>query len=267
MPELPEVETIARGLSAVITGRRIARVDVSWQRTIDARSEPIQTLGGDTVAGVGRVGKFVAIELASGRTLAIHLRMTGRLIVTDSPEPLAHERAALAFVGSGRLAFCDARKFGRLRLIEGDPGAALRVGIDPLSAAFDETAFAALLARRTTPIKVLLLDQRRIGGVGNIYACEALYRARVRPTRRSGRLTRLQRRELLGALQKVLKRAIEMRGSSVDDYVDAEGLQGEFQNQLTVYGRAGLPCRRCRTPIKRIVLAQRGTFYCPVCQQ
>ena len=267
MPELPEVETIARGLEPALRGRVIAGVDVHGARTVDRASAPLAMLTGDAVAGVGRVGKFVAIALRSGRTIAIHLRMTGRLTVESRERAVAHERLAIRFTGGVRLAFADARKFGRVRLIDGDVQGALGIGIDALSASLDGAAFARLLGRRRTPIKALLLDQRRLAGVGNIYACEALFRAGIRPRRRAGKLTAAQRARLLAAMRWVLQKAIRLRGSSVDDYVDAEGLPGSFQKLLSVYGRAGLPCRRCRTPIKRIVLAQRGTFYCPACQQ
>jgi formamidopyrimidine-DNA glycosylase len=267
MPELPEVETIARGLDSALRGREIVGVEALWPRTVDRLSLPFESLRGDFVAGVGRIGKYVAVALRSGRTLTVHLRMTGRLMVAHGSERIEHERAALRFADGDRLAFGDTRKFGRMRVIEGDAAATLGVGVDPLNGALDARAFAQLLRRRTAPIKVFLLDQRRLAGVGNIYACEALFRAGIRPRRRAGQLTARERERLLRALRSVLKKAIELRGSSVDDYVDAEGLQGTFQKHLTVYGRAGLPCRRCRTPVKRIVLAQRGTFYCPVCQR
>jgi formamidopyrimidine-DNA glycosylase len=152
-------------------------------------------------------------------------------------------------------------------LLEGDPRRALGIGLEPLAPSFDHAAFSALVRRRTTPIKTFLLDQRRIAGIGNIYANEALFKAGVRPRRRAGRLTDAQRRRLLKSIRAVLQKAIRYNGSSVDDYVDAEGLPGSFQKLLSVYGRAGQPCRRCRTPIKRIVLGQRSTFFCPVCQQ
>lgn len=267
MPELPEVETIARGLDPLVRGRVVRAADVFWQRTVDARSLPLETLAGDAIVSVGRIGKFVAIALRSGRTLAVHLRMTGRLTVEKIGTDVPHERLALVFAGGERLAFADARKFGRIRLLEDATSATLGVGIDALDAALDADAFAAIVRNRRTPVKTLLLDQTRIAGVGNIYANEALFKARIRPRRPAGRLTARERAGLLKALRRVLERAIVARGSSVDDYVDAEGLPGDFQKKLTVYGRAGLPCRRCRTPIKRIVLGQRGTFYCPACQR
>lgn len=267
MPELPEVETIARGLDRRLRGRVVEKIDVYWPRTIDRLSLPLDALIGDRVARVGRTGKYLTIFFRSGRALAIHLRMTGRLLVERGRAPVPHQRLAIRFRDGGRLAFGDARKFGRFRLIEGDVAVSLGIGVDALSASLDEAAFADLLRRRTTPIKALLLDQRRLAGVGNIYACEALFRAGIRPKRRAGKLTAKQRNKLLNAMRAVLRKAIDLRGSSVDDYVDSEGLPGAFQKLLCVYGRAGLPCRRCRTPIKRIVLAQRGTFFCPACQQ
>lgn len=267
MPELPEVETIARGLDAAVRGRRIEAVEIHWARSVDARSVPLALLAGDTIASVGRLGKFVAVHLHSGRVLAVHLRMTGRLVVQRADDRISHERASMTLDDGWRIAFGDARKFGRFRLLEAGDTAALGVGVDPFDAALDAPAFARLVAKRRTPIKTLLLDQRRIAGIGNIYACEALYRARIRPRRQAGKLTRIEHRRLLRAVRQVLEKAIARRGSSVDDYVDAEGMQGGFQNFLTVYGRAGLPCRRCRTPIRRIVLGQRGTYYCPSCQR
>jgi formamidopyrimidine-DNA glycosylase len=267
MPELPEVETIARGLDSVLRGRTVAGIDVEWPRTVDGKSLPLERLVDDEIAGVGRIGKFLTIAFRSGLTLAIHLRMTGRLIVAHSKTAVHHERLGIRFHDGERLAFGDARKFGRVRLLDGNVANTLGVGIDALSKDLDDSAFSSLLRGRTTPIKALLLDQRRLAGVGNIYACEALFRAGIRPKRRAGRLTEKQRNRLLREMRVVLEKAIKLRGSSVDDYVDAEGLPGSFQKLLSVYGRAGLPCRLCRTPIKRIVLAQRGTFFCPACQQ
>jgi formamidopyrimidine-DNA glycosylase len=266
MPELPEVETIVRGLLGKLRGRRIAKIDVEWQRSLDPRGAAAGTLIGDTIEGVTRIGKFIILQMRSGRNVAIHLRMTGRLIA-DPQAPLTHTRIIVTFEDSGTLVFSDARKFGRWRIVEGDLKQALGVGADPFDETLDQQALATLLRKRKTPIKTWLLDQRFLAGVGNIYACEALFYARVRPRRRARTLTAKERTRLLGSLRKVMRKAISHRGSSVDDYLDSEGMPGDFQNQLTVYGRGDLPCRRCRTPIRRIVLGQRGTFYCPTCQQ
>ena len=267
MPELPEVETIARGLDPLVRGRTIESVEILWDRTVDARSIPIDMLVGDTIESVGRLGKFLAVRLRSDRTLTIHLRMTGRITVVKAHMEIPYERLAIGLAGGDKISFADARKFGRVRLVGEFSADVLGVGIDALADALDGTAFANILRKRKTPVKTLLLDQKRIAGIGNIYANEALFKARVRPRRPAGRLSERERRALLASLRSVLRSAIDSRGSSVDDYVDAEGLPGDFQKKLNVYGRAGLPCRRCRTPIKRIVLGQRGTFYCPACQR
>jgi formamidopyrimidine-DNA glycosylase len=265
MPELPEVETIARDLAPKITGRTISSVAVRWRRSVDHRGGTARSLVGDTIVGVRRLGKYVTFDLASGRTATVHLRMTGRLIA-DPPAPLPHTRIMLRFAEGGSLVLSDARKFGRLRVIEGDPREALEIGIDPFDPALTPARLVELLRKRTTKIKVWLLDQRRLAGIGNIYASEALFDARIRPTRPAGRLTPAQASALLRSLRKVMRKAIYHRGSSVDDYVDAEGKPGEFQKKLAVYGRGGLRCRRCQATIRRVVLAQRGTFFCPVCQ-
>jgi formamidopyrimidine-DNA glycosylase len=192
--------------------------------------------------------------------------MTGRLIADPSAR-LPHTRIVMRFRDGGSLVLTDVRKFGRLRIIDGDPRAALEIGIDPFDRALTPARLAGMLRGRTTKIKTWLMDQRRLAGVGNIYASEALFDAGIRPTRRAGRLTAVQTAALLRSLRKVMRKAIYHRGSSVDDYVDAEGMPGEFQNKLAVYGRGGLPCRRCQATIRRVVLAQRGTFFCPVCQR
>jgi formamidopyrimidine-DNA glycosylase len=266
MPELPEVETIVRDLARKLIGRTIARVDVRWRRSVDPRGPSARSLAGDAIVGVRRLGKYVTLDLASGRTATVHLRMTGRLIA-DPHAPLPHTRIAVRFTDGGSLVLADVRKFGRLRIIEGDPREALGLGIDPFDPALTPARLLALMRKRTTKIKVFLLDQRRLAGIGNIYACEALFYARIPPTRPAGRLTPAQATALLHSMRKVMRKAIYHRGSSVDDYVDAEGKKGEFQKKLAVYGRGGLPCRRCRATIQRVVLAQRGTFFCPVCQR
>ncbi|MGH7727594.1 MAG: bifunctional DNA-formamidopyrimidine glycosylase/DNA-(apurinic or apyrimidinic site) lyase [Vulcanimicrobiaceae bacterium] len=270
MPELPEVETIARGLSRAIVGRTVERIAVVRPEVVaPAPRRFSRALRGERIAGVGRRGKYVVVSLGSGRSLVVHLRMTGRLVV-QPPTATALEpytTVALEFAGGGRLCFADVRRFGRMRLVGPEEPWASGVGLEPLSPDFSGDRFSGLLSGRTTPIKAFLLDQRRIAGIGNIYACEALWEARIRPSRPAGALTGPQRRRLHRAIDDVLRRAIEMRGSSIDDYVDAEGLRGGFQNALRVYGREGEPCRRCGRPIARTVLAQRGTWWCRTCQR
>ncbi len=270
MPELPEVETIARGLANAVDGKTIDAVTVLLPRVVSP--EPMRfvaDLTGDRILSVGRRGKFVVISLASGRQLVVHLRMTGRLIVqrtgATSLEP--YTNVALTFADGTRLCFADPRTFGRMRLVGPEEPWAAEVGFEPLSSDFSFERFSELLAGRTTPVKAFLLDQRRIAGIGNIYACEALWEARIRPTRPAGTLSSQARRRLHQSITDVLRRAIEMRGTSIDDYVDADGLRGGFQNVLSVYGRHGKQCPRCSRTIVRTVIAQRGTWWCRDCQK
>ncbi|HZV76551.1 MAG TPA: bifunctional DNA-formamidopyrimidine glycosylase/DNA-(apurinic or apyrimidinic site) lyase [Candidatus Babeliales bacterium] len=269
MPELPEVETIVRGLRRRIVGKTIDRVDVRLAKMTIAPPgvEFAGAIAGERVAGVARRGKYAIVKLASGRSLVTSLRMTGRLVVSDDAGELPAAHVVMHFARGGRLWFSDVRTFGRMRLVAAGEAWDRDLGIEPLSSGFTHEAFIGMLSGRTTPVKALLLDQRRIAGIGNIYACEALWKARIRPSLPSRRLTRPAIRRLRRAIVDVLKRAIEMRGTSVDDYVDADGLQGGYQNNLSVYGRDGEPCRRCRTSrIVRTVLAQRGTWWCRRCQ-
>ena len=208
------------------------------------------------------------IQLASGRSLIVSLRMTGRLIVQSRDEPrYPYTNVILDFTDGARLAFADVRRFGRMRLAQKDEAWDAALGVEPLSSAFSPAAFAMLARGRPTPIKVFLLDQRRIAGVGNIYAAEALWEAGIKPTTPAGKLSKERIARLHAALQKVLRKAIEMRGTSARDYVDAEGMEGGFQNELRVYGRSDEPCPRCGKPLVRTVLAQRGTWWCRNCQR
>ncbi|MBV8655878.1 MAG: bifunctional DNA-formamidopyrimidine glycosylase/DNA-(apurinic or apyrimidinic site) lyase [Candidatus Eremiobacteraeota bacterium] len=270
MPELPEVETIVRGLFRAAVGKQIVGTEVRMAKIAVAppgvRFD--RAITGQTIAGVRRRGKYAVIALSGGASLVVGLRMTGRLLVSaaDEPEvPGAH--VVFRFHDGGRLSFADVRTFGRVRLVEAGDSWDRDLGVEPLSSGFTQEAFIGMLAGRTTPVKALLLDQRRIAGIGNIYACEALWEARIRPSRPARALTKPAIRRLHHAVVDVLSRAIEMRGSSVDDYVDADGLRGGYQNVLSVYGRLGKPCLRCGNPVVRTVLAQRGTWWCRRCQR
>ena len=285
MPELPEVETIANGVNRRVRGDRIVRAWFSHYKEPfkTPPSEMAATLAGLRLARVYRVGKQIVADLASGRSarhdvspsnrearppnakfqLLIHLGMTGRLLVSAPQVPLPPHTHAVLDLASGRqLRFVDARRFGRLALNTG--GAFTGPGREPLTISLDD--FVALFRGRRLSIKAALLNQKLLHGVGNIYADESLFRARIRPTRMAGRLTRERLSRLRTGLQAVLKSAIRAGGSSVSDYVDADGEAGFFQIQHRVYGREGQPCRVCGTPIRRIVLAGRSTHFCPHCQ-
>ena len=270
MPELPEVETIARGLAQAIVGKTIAKVSVRLEKMAVAPAglNFKRALRGERVVAVTRRGKYCVIALASGRRLIVSLRMTGRLVVPEAGQArLKYEHVSLHFTGGSRLAFADSRQFGRMRLVEPAEPWDAQLGVEPLSGDFTPERFIGMLSGRTTPIKALLLDQRRIAGVGNIYACEALWGARIRPGTPAKALTKPAIRRLHNALVEVLQRSIALRGTSVDDYVDARGMQGGFQNVLSVYGKAGSRCERCGRAIVRTVLAQRGTWWCRTCQR
>ncbi len=270
MPELPEVETIVRGLAGTIVGKQIERAEVRLAKIAVAppRVAFVKALRGERIAGTRRRGKYAIVDLSSGRSLVTGLRMTGRLVVQGPGEPdLPGTHVVLWFADGSRLSFADLRTFGRMRLVEPAEPWDHHLGIEPFSSGFTPEAFMSMLAGRTTPIKALLLDQRRIAGIGNIYACEALWEARIRPSRPAQALTKPAIRRLHLAIVDVLQRAITLRGTSVDDYVDAAGLRGGFQNVLSVYGRLGKPCVRCGRPIVRTVLGQRGTWWCRRCQR
>ena len=270
MPELPEVETIVRGLARALPGKTISAVRVSLKKIAVAPDgvDFESTLGGERIQSVGRRGKYAVIGLGSGRKLVVSLRMTGRLVIAkagDPPYPYGH--ITLELSDKRRLVFADVRQFGRMRLVGADEPWDASLGPEPLSGDFTPERFIGMLSGRTTPIKVFLLDQRRIAGIGNIYACEALWSAGIRPGKPAKSLTKTAVRRLHHAVVDVLKRAVDLRGSSIDDYVDARGLKGGFQNVLSVYGRAGRKCPRCGAEIVRTVVAQRGTWWCRKCQK
>ena len=277
MPELPEVETIANGVNERVRGARIASVWTSGkpQTFKSPEAEIEEVLTGAVIDSVRRVGKTIVVDLKEGSgsraqgsdngtaEFLVHLGMTGRLLVAEGDVPLpAHTHAVLSLEDGREVRFVDPRRFGRLSVVR---DAYTGPGAEPMTIGVEE--FAALFKGRKLAIKAALLNQSLLHGVGNIYADESLFRAGIRPTRQAGRLTRAELAKLRESLQAVLKRAIKLGGSSVSDYVDAEGMQGYFQIEHKVYGRGGEACTVCGTAIKKIVVGGRGTHYCAKCQR
>ncbi len=273
MPELPEVETVANGVHARIAGEQIVS---AW---FSAKPEPFKTapavlaeaLPGRTVQRVRRVGKHIVVDLADPAGMLeaewiVHLGMTGRLLVAQPEVPVPPHTHAQVTLSSGReLRFVDARRFGRLDLRLPAAGSFAGPGSEPLTIGEDE--FAALFRGRKLPIKAALLNQSLLHGVGNIYADESLHRAGIRPSLLAGRVSRPRLHRLHRELQAVLRQAIALGGSSVSDYVDADGVRGFFQLEHRVYARKGLPCPGCGTAIRRTIIGGRSTHSCPKCQR
>jgi len=298
VPELPEVETIVRGLARRIVGDTITSVWIGSrpQPLRSLASEIVRTLEGTRIQGIRRAGKHIVFELAINNTAkathsnakvklprkrkqdalaplessanafahwVVHLGMTGRLVVCEPEAEIAKHTHLIATLASGReLRFIDPRMFGKLSVHAAafDPG-----GVEPLDV--DEETFVNLFHGRKTPIKSALLNQKLVRGVGNIYADESLFRAGIRPRRRASTITRAQLAKLYESVREVLREAIALGGSSISDYVDADGEEGFFQLQHRVYGREGEKCLVCKTPIRRVVLSGRSSHYCPNCQK
>jgi formamidopyrimidine-DNA glycosylase len=271
MPELPEVETVARGLQEPLVGRTIVGVSVRWPRTVAVPTvEEFKTdLVGRQVTSVGRRGKYVVIGLDQGYLL-IHLKMSGRLRVVPASDPRdEHVHTAFDLNSGHQLRFRDVRKFGRVYLVDDPAQVTAGLGPEPLADDFALDQFRRLLARRSGRLKSLLLNQAFLAGLGNIYADEALFAARLHPLRKANSLTSDGQANLYAAIQRVLRQAINDRGTTLDDrgYTDAEGQSGTYQEQIAVYGRKGDLCYVCHTPIERIVVGGRSTHFCPHCQQ
>jgi formamidopyrimidine-DNA glycosylase len=273
MPELPEVETIRRGLGPLLVGRRVLGVRVSERRL----REPIATRGlrrlrGSTVTGIRRRSKYLLLDTDSGLTLLIHLGMTGQIWVSEPGRPRRpHQHVAIALDDGRELRYADIRRFGLLRVVptgrlDRDPR--LRgLGPEPLEdLTSGDLLFRATRGRRK-PVKNFLMDTRSIAGVGNIYACESLYRSGLNPKRQVRRIGRSGWDRLVLSLRQVLREAIEAGGTTLQDFRNAEGDSGYFSVSLRVYDRAGEPCGGCGAAIRRIVQAGRSTFYCPRCQR
>jgi formamidopyrimidine-DNA glycosylase len=263
VPELPEVETVANGVDARVRGQRIASVWTSGKPQTFKSPEPeiADALTGATIARVRRVGKTIVMDISSGAQFLIHLGMTGRLLVSQASVPMPpHTHAILSLQDGREVRFVDPRRFGRLSVTRDYTGP----GAEPTTISADD--FATLFKGRKLAIKAALLNQSILHGVGNIYADESLFRAGIRPRRAAGRLTRAELLRLHTALQQVLAHAIQLGGSSVSDYVDADGIRGFFQLEHKVYSRAGERCKDCGTPLKKIIVGGRTTVYCPQCQ-
>ncbi len=276
MPELPEVETVVRELRDAVVGRRVVEAALLRDTVVrypDPRSF-VEGLRGARVQGVGRRGKFIVVGLRNrGVTdLVVHLGMTGHLDVVHHAAPLRPHTHIRCLLDDGReLRFADTRRFGRVLLgpreVLEAAGVMPRLGVEPLDEEFTPAALDRVLRTTRRTVKAALLDQRGVAGLGNIYVDEACFVAGVRPQRRCHRLTRAERARLHAAIVTTLEKAVRNRGTSIDDYRDIWDAKGSNQEQLLAYGRAGLPCLRCATPMRRGVLSGRGTTWCPQCQR
>jgi formamidopyrimidine-DNA glycosylase len=283
VPELPEVETVRRGLAPVMEGRTILAADI---RRPDLRwplpDRMAQRLAGQRVERLRRRSKYILADLSSGETLLIHLGMSGRMLVSGAmlgefhhhhPAPAKHDHVVLDMEGGARITFNDARRFGAMDLVatEAVEGHWLLAGLgpEPLGNGFDEDYLLARLKGRNTPVKAALLDQRVVAGLGNIYVCEALHRAGISPRRKAGRIAAPRVRALVPVIRQVLAEAIEAGGSSLRDYRQADGELGYFQHTFRVYDREGAPCVTpgCGGTVARIVQSGRSSFFCPACQR
>ena len=271
MPELPEVETIRRQLAPHVEGRTLARVEIldpRWTRPAHP-AVVADELQGRRVERIGRAGKYLVWELTGERCLLVHLRMTGALLFDPRPEP-THVRARFDLDGEHRLVYVDPRRFGTGHLVHGpaarDAYLNERLGAEPLTPEFTTAYLRAAARGRTAPAKSFILDQRRIAGVGNIYADEALFRARIHPLRPAGALTRPQLDALREAIEHALLAGIEAKGATIDDFRHVDGAHGSFQDRFLVHRREGEPCPRCATTIRKLVVGGRGTYVCERCQ-
>jgi len=270
VPELPEVETIRRDLAPALAGKTFAGVATSWPRAIKAPApERLSAeLADRRVESIERAGKYLLFRLSGGRWLIFHLRMSGSLLLrrsTDPPDPFV--RHVFAFSDGAELRFADVRKMGVIWLVDDPRRVVGALGVEPLSGRFTRARLVAAFARHPkAPVKSVLLGQRAVAGVGNIYADEALWEARIHPLRPAASLTPAEVARLHRSIPSVLRQAIGNRGTSKTNYVDASGEKGAHQFALRAYGRAGEPCPRCGTPIERMKLGGRGTYFCPRCQ-
>lgn len=276
MPELPEVETVRSSLEPVLRGRRLARVEIRDER-LTRPFEPqavADELEGERVAAVERRGKYLIFRFESGRALLVHLRMTGSFLhgcgTAQGAAGDPHARASITLDDGSDVIYRDVRRFGTWLLVEAhelESYLDARLGAEPFARGFGPAALAARLANRRAPVKAALLDQRTVAGMGNIYADEALWRARVHPLRPARDLEPDEVRRLHAAVRRALELGIARQGATLRDYQQPDGRRGGMQLEFRVYGRGGEPCERCGTPIEKTRVAGRGTWYCPSCQR
>ena len=275
MPELPEVETVRRQLEPALVGRRFERVAIFDPRLVQPADpdEVARRLEGERVAAVERRGKYLIVRFESGRALLVHLRMTGSLrhvAAGRTLEPDPYRRAVVSLDDGSDVGYRDVRRFGTWVLLDRDetePYLASRLGEEPFARRFTAAALAERLASRRAPIKAAILDQRAVAGLGNIYADEALWRARIHPSRRAGALSAAEVARLHRAVRAALATGIERQGATLRDYATPDGASGGMQHEFKVYGRAGEPCPRCGAAIAKTRAAGRGTWFCPRCQR
>ncbi|WP_439122085.1 bifunctional DNA-formamidopyrimidine glycosylase/DNA-(apurinic or apyrimidinic site) lyase [Marivita sp.] len=283
MPELPEVETVRRGLAPAMEGQiiaqaRVNRPDLRWPFP----EHMSERLTGKRVLRLRRRSKYILGDLESGETLLIHLGMSGRMLISGDPlgqfvhkhpAPEKHDHVVFDMDNGARITFNDPRRFGAMDLFETEKAEThpllASIGPEPLGNSFDESYLVAALANRNTPMKSALLDQKTVAGLGNIYVCEALFRSKIHPTRPARRVAKNRISRLVPVIRDVLSDAIEAGGSSLRDFRQADGELGYFQHRFDVYGREGDPCRTpgCTSTVRRIVQSGRSTFYCPTCQR
>jgi formamidopyrimidine-DNA glycosylase len=273
MPELPEAETIVRGLADALPGHRIEEVEVLHGDVLDRPATSFsKALRHIVIEGMGRRGKNLLLHLEDGRTLVVNLGMSGRLLFRrqgDETPPPSHPALRFHLDAPGTtLVYHDVRRFGRLDLHTPESYTAwsASLGPEPLGSRFTGAYLEEAFSRSTTPLRSWLLDQRKVAGVGNIYASEAAFLARIHPRRRVHTIEPEEARRLHRSVRKVLREAIEARGTTLRDYRTADGWEGAYAGKLRVYGRDGEGCRRCRATVERIVFSNRSAFFCPACQ-
>lgn len=273
MPELPEVETVKRSLEPYLVGKKITGVDIYYGGIVKEPEPAVfrSLIQDKEIKSLGRRGKYLLLNLSEDLTLVIHLRMTGRLTVTDRAQPVdKHTHLIFRLSGEKELRFTDVRKFGLVYLVPtgcwSSIGGLFTLGTEPLEEEFTLACLHEKIQRKKTKLKSFLLDQREIAGIGNIYADEILFEAGLHPERPLETLSAEEIERLFFAIRSRLRAGVESRGTSFRDYVDGTGAKGNFQNELKVYGRGGEPCEKCGTQLVRSVVAGRGTVFCPRCQ-